>query len=709
MPEGQLHVIALISGGKDSFYSLLHCLRNGHRVAALANLYPPHVVSGGERAVEGAALEGPKEEREASAAATKVDMIEPHAALGGGKAPRRKRQRASLYRRAITGGAAQSVRDYDGLGADGDRREETESMTELLRAVMKRHPEANAVCAGAILSTYQRTRVESVAVRLGLLLSDMADAGLDARIIKVASAGLDEEFLWTTVSSRQGIARARKALRHYGGGGRLVVGEDGRKVVREGGGCSWLRFTQARVEAKSAVGAEEEKEPSLEATPRVLGVLDAKFADILDSIAQLDKDSPSSVGDETRSVMDKIRNRLGELSAQCVTNTLVVLRHMSDFAQVNKVYGELFTFPNPRRGQAIDVPVSSSSGAAADAISGQPAAAPNPSPVRIVAIAGQIPLMPATMELPEPLESSLDLQIVLALQHLWRIGVEMKVQLWAGAVAYFPRAGSPEEMVHKAKRAALAWQGAHVGVRGQGGDEDDEDEDDENGPDLWDLKYNSEYMNYGEARAGPKPLPDWEAFRKQPNGEAAQRVPPFFAVEVEELPRQAGIEWHVHAALSYVESGAAHVEERSGVARSAALGDADVSWRASHTLAEAGGGRVFVHTTVAIHQGGQTLSAARIHDVIGEAAAASSSSSLSLASVAVGGVMTCSVVQAGIKADAISYLWRHRGGACRRQRRGLRRRTRSARAAICALSVDTRRGGNPIAVVALFRDVYFRS
>src|SRR5437588_10867491 len=36
-----LNVIALISGGKDSLYSILHCLQNGHRVVALGNLYPP--------------------------------------------------------------------------------------------------------------------------------------------------------------------------------------------------------------------------------------------------------------------------------------------------------------------------------------------------------------------------------------------------------------------------------------------------------------------------------------------------------------------------------------------------------------------------------------------------------------------------------------------------------------------------------------------
>ena len=40
MPQERLNVIALVSGGKDSFYSLLHCIHHGHRVVALANLYP---------------------------------------------------------------------------------------------------------------------------------------------------------------------------------------------------------------------------------------------------------------------------------------------------------------------------------------------------------------------------------------------------------------------------------------------------------------------------------------------------------------------------------------------------------------------------------------------------------------------------------------------------------------------------------------------
>ena len=40
-----LKIVALISGGKDSFFSLPHCIANGHDVIALANLHPTEALS----------------------------------------------------------------------------------------------------------------------------------------------------------------------------------------------------------------------------------------------------------------------------------------------------------------------------------------------------------------------------------------------------------------------------------------------------------------------------------------------------------------------------------------------------------------------------------------------------------------------------------------------------------------------------------------
>ena len=36
-----MKVVALLSGGKDSCYNLLHCVHNGHTIVAAATLSPP--------------------------------------------------------------------------------------------------------------------------------------------------------------------------------------------------------------------------------------------------------------------------------------------------------------------------------------------------------------------------------------------------------------------------------------------------------------------------------------------------------------------------------------------------------------------------------------------------------------------------------------------------------------------------------------------
>ena len=46
-----LKVIGLISGGKDSLFSLAHCVKNGHTIVALGNLFPP-IQSSGSGSVE---------------------------------------------------------------------------------------------------------------------------------------------------------------------------------------------------------------------------------------------------------------------------------------------------------------------------------------------------------------------------------------------------------------------------------------------------------------------------------------------------------------------------------------------------------------------------------------------------------------------------------------------------------------------------------
>jgi diphthine-ammonia ligase len=126
------------------------------------------------------------------------------------------------------------------------------------------------------------------------------------------------------------------------------------------------------------------------------------------------------------------------------------------------------------------------------------------------------------------------LQTVLSLQHLWRIGQEMNVQWWTGAVAYLPH-DTLENAAEKAAIVSRAWALIH---RREVKDDDSEDEDVR---DLWEEKYYAGMEVRGVGKV-EKMLPDWEIV--EISGEEGGAVPPFWVVEVEELPRASAVEWH---------------------------------------------------------------------------------------------------------------------------------------------------------------------
>ncbi|KAI1433642.1 adenine nucleotide alpha hydrolases-like protein [Xylaria sp. CBS 124048] len=832
-----LSVIALISGGKDSFFSILHCQANGHHVVALANLYPSTITGDNSPPSPPSPSslqlahgnEVPVSRQPGSSPPTEEGNVQDETDLNSFMYQTVGHQVIPLYaqvtglpvyRQPILGTAihqglsyarpgptpevpavplnASTVGHLDaGLSSPGHGpqlagEDETESLIPLLRAVLRAHPEANALCTGAILSTYQRTRIESVALRLGLvplsylwqftelpasvpgschdpvagwaekkpaklsydarrrprqrgqgptrddarLLRDMAAVGLDARIVKVASAGFDEDFLWENVASDVGLRRVERAMRRFGaaagrgsilgeGGefetlvidgptslfkGRIVVSDENRRVIHEGGGCAWLHFPSAHIEQKNKLEGTDETSPVV----RAPGLLDPRFEEVMQYMAMVevedkqklsasvnafsrddmirsatsldsassdlssltltplpmcqlppspnsstqewcyfgggDAESPSSITEQTDSIVGQIRRQLDKyaLPATAITNSVIVLRHMSDFPLVNERYGSLFDEPNPpsrvtiscgdklppkdamiavyltvqsrlqsqeRRGlhvqsrsywapanigpysQAIAFPLlpppiaESATGddagddaecdAEDDAKNGSHTSVDSP---LAVSIAGQIPLVPASMTLPP--SSTLDeikLQIILALQHLWRIGIEMEVRWWTSAVAYFPVTSSVEIMQQHVLLAAAAWKLAHLwpDLRNphEAKTDDDNDDDDDNdnddgdtdndrmGPDLWDRRYNSQYMTYGgsdEEESFPLSLPSWNVLKgfdvDDDNTTSlfenkCVRVPFFFAAEVHELPRQAGVEWHAQLGLAKLPSG----------------------------------------------------------------------------------------------------------------------------------------------------------
>ena len=169
-----MRVVALVSGGKDSCYAMLECVRAGHSLAAIATLLPPPAT---------------------------VDEVDSHCfqTVGHQLVPDIARcAHLPFYSRHLRGTSLATALHYQ-LTPD----DEVEDLYALLREVCAAHPDVDAVCSGAILSHYQRLRVEHVASRLRLtslaplwqreqrqLLSDMIDARVDAVLVKVASMGL---------------------------------------------------------------------------------------------------------------------------------------------------------------------------------------------------------------------------------------------------------------------------------------------------------------------------------------------------------------------------------------------------------------------------------------------------------------------------------------------------------------------------------------
>ena len=714
-----LNVIALISGGKDSFFSILHSLKNGHKIVALANLYPP--VS--PKATNGREIEAVEEDLNSYMYQTVGHTVIPLYEQATG---------IPLYRQEIRGTAVQTGKSYSHgqvhreavsrnstayAGLIGDdfpedltsnlfsvtlevpEVDETESLVPLLRKVMAAHPEANAVSTGAILSTYQRTRIESVALRLGLvplaylwqypnlppgtqlsLLQDMEAVKLDARIIKVASGGLEESFLWENVATNRVMRRVERAMKRFGRGengnllgeggefetlvldgprslfkGRIVVEDEDREVVREGGGSAWLKIKTARVEEKPEVEtsmermSEEESPGQKEPQRGVLGKnnslatlrkpegrngVDEVFDSIIAAInldrrmlscntspedggdwseetlanldpkeelsyklasdtqirqegnnvitwtAFTDEEKSTTVDLEVENVMTQIKDWLRTsgkglsctYTEQSIVFATILLRSMDVFATVNRIYGRLFQEPNPParvtvacgdmlpencqvsitltfdpqapdHKKALHVQsrsywVPANIGPYSQAIS-----VPVPSNryithgPRLVYVAGQIPLDPAIMSMEMcgyGCTVSYERQAAVALQHLWRIGKEMDVGWWTSVVAFIPSANVGHDPASHAILAGKVWKMRHVSP-------DPKHEEVER--DLWEERHHGALGTGTDPVA--RPLPDYSIIEC-----TGRYVPPFFAAEIDGLPRDSGIEWHAHLGVT---------------------------------------------------------------------------------------------------------------------------------------------------------------
>lgn len=271
-----------------------------------------------------------------------------------------------------------------------------------------------------------------------------------------------------------------------------------------------------------------------------------------------------------------------QLKPRHIAFVTILLRSMSDFAAMNDVYARLFTKPNPparitvacgdqlpsdvkvmislishdcdvafRRclhvqsrsywapanigpySQAVAVPAQLTE--SIDRSWDNRARDPDEMRTEIVYVAGQIPLIPSSMEL---VSQDFHEQAVLSFQHLWRIGRAMGVEWWSSAIIFIT-ACNKEEARERALVAADAWRKAH-GKRKSDADMSDV------GRDEVDIADDNLRRAWAKPMAGSgdydivsrAPLPAWDCMQEKDTSP----LPNCFIVQVEELPRGAQIE-----------------------------------------------------------------------------------------------------------------------------------------------------------------------
>ena len=169
-----MKVVALVSGGKDSCYSIMKCREHGHEVVALANLQPYPDAS---------------DELDSHCFQTVGHQaLELYPACTG----------LPLYRLRFHGRSHNRELAY--AVCEGD---EVEDLLRLLAYIKRDFPGLGGVASGAIASDYQRLRVESVCGRLGLASLAYLWHAPQARLLRVRS-----QRFWPTHILDSGLLRS---------------------------------------------------------------------------------------------------------------------------------------------------------------------------------------------------------------------------------------------------------------------------------------------------------------------------------------------------------------------------------------------------------------------------------------------------------------------------------------------------------------------
>ena len=136
-----MRTVGLISGGKDSCFNMLQCIAAGHEIVALANLHPPKYDNAECKTLELDEMDSYMYQTVGH------DAISLYSEATG----------LPLYQEVIQGSSLQQGSDY----TFNCNEDEVEDLYRLLARV-KEAETVEAVSVGAILSNYQRVRVENV-------------------------------------------------------------------------------------------------------------------------------------------------------------------------------------------------------------------------------------------------------------------------------------------------------------------------------------------------------------------------------------------------------------------------------------------------------------------------------------------------------------------------------------------------------------------
>jgi diphthine-ammonia ligase len=274
--------VALVSGGKDSIYSIMEATKLGHQLVACVHLGRP------------------KQETEESymyqTAGSEAIQILVEECLG-----------VPLILHVRVGTSVNTSLVYQGdettNEVDEDKHEtakdEVEDLYQALLKAQQQFPNIQAVSSGAILSTYQRVRIENVCSRLGLtslsflwrrntqhsLLQSMIDADIHAVLVRVAAPpGLTARHLNKSLQQLQPLFHSLHDKYQFsvcGEGGefetlvldcplykkRLVLDET--KVVElENDGVADLRIISCHAEAKDVVNEEPQATSVVTVSPK---------------------------------------------------------------------------------------------------------------------------------------------------------------------------------------------------------------------------------------------------------------------------------------------------------------------------------------------------------------------------------------------------------------------------------------------------------